>query len=224
MASIPAVINTLDELAMCADALFACDQRFQVLHERNGLPRLRRRAGGLEGLAEIVVGQLISIRAADVIWARVSQSVGQFRAADIAVMQVDQLAGLGLTRAKAATIISAAQLQQSGAFSFAALEKMDDCTATTALMQLKGVGRWTADIYVLSCLGRSDVWPGGDLAVRAGLQSFEGLDRIPAISEMNQLADKWRPLRAVAARYLWDHYAVQRSENARTMQMASQAK
>jgi DNA-3-methyladenine glycosylase II len=216
MASIPVVINTLDDLEICASALFRHDDRFKMLHERNGLPPLRRRAGGLEGLAEIVVGQLISIKAADTIWARVKQSIDRFCPGDVAAMDIDELAGLGLTRAKAATIINAAKLEHGGGFSFASLETMDDSAAAAALMQLKGVGRWTADIYVLSCLGRSDVWPAGDLAVRAGLQSFEGLQDLPAIADMDMLANRWRPLRAVAARYLWDHYGIQRNEKVRS--------
>ncbi|MEE4238289.1 MAG: DNA-3-methyladenine glycosylase 2 family protein [Anderseniella sp.] len=199
-------INTLDELEQAAVSLIRLDGRFAVLHERNGLPRLRTRQGGLEGLAWIVTGQLISARAAEAIWQRVSAALAPFEARQIAGLDIDEVAGLGLTRAKAQTIIDAAGAVRDGAFSFAALEAMDDAQAARALTNLRGIGRWSADIYLMTCLGRPDAWPAGDLAVRAGVQAFLGMPSLPAIAAMDGLASGWRPWRAVAARFLWDHY------------------
>jgi DNA-3-methyladenine glycosylase II len=211
MPSLPPVINTLDDLAACANALFQVDPRFKALHERSGLPKLRRRKGGLEGLSNIIVGQLISTKAANAIWARVEVELAPFDPADIAAIELERLAALGLTRAKAAAVVSAAKAELNGDFSFSTLEKSDDAMAAKALVGLRGVGRWTADIYLMTCLGRTDAWPAGDLAVRVGLQYFEGTEDIPAISDMDEHAEKWRPLRAVAARYLWDHYVAHRA-------------
>jgi DNA-3-methyladenine glycosylase II len=202
-------INTARDLATAAQALVAADARFAALHERNGLPRLRRRAGGLEGLAWIVTGQLISARAAQVIWGRVSTALVPFNAHLLAAMDEAEIASLGLTRAKARTIIAAAAAVRDGRFSFDALEGLDDAEAASALMQLKGIGRWSADIYLMTCLGRCDAWPAGDLAVRVGLQKLLGLEDVPPVAAMDGLAQGWRPWRSVAARYLWDHYVTE---------------
>jgi DNA-3-methyladenine glycosylase II len=78
--------------------------------------------------------------------------------------------------------------------------------ASKILMGLNGIGRWSADIYLLTCLGRPDAWPAGDLAVRSGLQVFLGLNALPPVAQMDALAESWRPWRAVAARYLWEHH------------------
>ncbi len=199
-------INTVGDLEQAAQALIGLDGRFAVLHERNGLPPLRVRPGGLEGLAWIVTGQLISARAAAAIWQRVSAALSPFDAADIAGMDESGLAALGLTRAKARTIIAAAQAECDGVFDHAVLCGLDDMAASKILMSLKGIGRWSADIYLLTCLGRPDAWPAGDLAVRSGLQAFLGLNALPSVAQMDDLAESWRPWRAVAARYLWEHH------------------
>ena len=210
MTSSRLTINTREDLIKAAEHLFELDARFRRLHDVHGLPRLRRRGGGLEGLANIIVGQLVSTRAADVIWGRVAAHLHPFDPARISEMEVDELAALGLTRAKATAIIGAAKAEAAGGFSFDQLALLDDFGARDALLELRGVGPWTADIYLMTCLGRSDAWPAGDLAVRVGLQQFEGMATVPPISEMDQHASKWRPVRAVAARYLWDQYVATR--------------
>ncbi len=203
-------INTLDDLAAGAEALFGLDPRFRRLHEQNGLPRLRRREGGLAGLAHIVVGQLISTKAANSIWARVEPALAPFDAGRISRMPVSDLAGYGLTRAKATAIIGAAKAEQQGRFCFEDLAGLDNDGATAELKKLRGVGQWTADIYLVTCLGRRDAWPAGDLAVRAGIQLFEQLADVPSIPDMDAHGERWRPWRAVAACYLWGLYASDR--------------
>ncbi len=208
----PTTINTIDDLAAGAEALFKLDPRFRILHEQNGLPRLRKRKGGLAGLSHIVVGQLISTRAANSIWERVEKALAPFDVASISKMQVADLVGLGLTRAKATAIINAARAEHEGGFNFGSLADLDDAAVAGELKKLHGVGQWTADIYLVTCLGRSDAWPAGDLAVRVGLKLFEGLGDVPAIAEMYGHAERWRPLRAVAACYLWGLYANHRRQ------------
>lgn len=203
-------INTQLDLEKGAHALAALDARFCGLHDCNGLPELRLRPGGLHGLGWIVTGQLISARAAQVIWRRVEEALASFEPAYIAALAEADLAALGLTRAKARCIIHAAQAELSGQFSFDALHGLDDKTAAAALMALSGIGRWSADIYLITCLGRSDVWPAGDRAVRSGVRHLLGLERLPAISEMDKLAEGWRPWRSVAARYLWELHTEKR--------------
>lgn len=203
-------INTIDDLAAGAEALFELDPRFRALHEQNGLPRLRRRDGGLAGLAHIVVGQLISTKAANSIWARVETALSPFDVARISKMEVSDLAGYGLTRAKATAIINAARAEHEGTFNFSVLAHLDDDRAAAELKKLRGVGQWTADIYLVTCLGRRDAWPAGDLAVRAGVQLFEQLGDMPSIADMPGHGERWRPWRSVAACYLWGLYASHR--------------
>ncbi|MGI9515091.1 MAG: DNA-3-methyladenine glycosylase family protein [Anderseniella sp.] len=203
-------INTVDDLAAGAEALFELDPRFRTLHEQNGLPRLRRREGGLAGLAHIVVGQLISTKAANSIWARVEPVLSPFDVACISRMQVAELAACGLTRAKATAIISAAKAEHEGSFSFDLLAGLDNDGAAAELKKLHGVGQWTADIYLVTCLGRCDAWPAGDLAVRAGVQLFEQLADVPSITDMSAHGERWRPWRTIAACYLWGLYASDR--------------
>lgn len=203
-------INTIDDLVAGAEALFELDPRFRALHEQNGLPRLRRRDGGLAGLAHIVVGQLISTKAANSIWARVETALSPFDVARISKMEVSDLAGYGLTRAKATAIINAARAEHEGTFNFSVLAHLDDDRAAAELKKLRGVGQWTADIYLVTCLGRRDAWPAGDLAVRAGVQLFEQLGDMPSIADMPGHGERWRPWRSVAACYLWGLYASHR--------------
>jgi len=205
-------IDTIDDLAAGSEALFELDPRFRVLHAQNGLPRLRKRVGGLAGLSHIVVGQLISTKAANSIWQRVESALAPFDVASIAKMQVTDLASHGLTRAKATAIINAAKAEHEGVFNFSSLAGLDDADAATELKKLHGVGQWTADIYLVTCLGRCDAWPAGDLAVRVGVQLFEQLGDVPSISDMYGHAERWRPLRAVAACYLWGLYASHRQQ------------
>ena len=204
------LINSLQGLENACAELIRLEPRFGQLQARNGMPRLRTRPAGLEGLAWIVTGQLISAQAAHAIWQRVQNVLHPFEAERIAALPVDEVAAAGLTRAKANCIIGAAQAVCEDRFSFDALAPLEDGAASAWLMQLKGIGRWSADIYLMTCLGRPDAWPAGDLAVRAALQSFLGLDALPPISQMDGLARDWQPWRAVAARYLWDHYLAER--------------
>ena len=213
MTEFTTTINTIGDLAAGAEALFELDPRFRELHAQNGLPRLRRRDGGLAGLAHIVVGQLISTKAASSIWARVEPALSPFDVACISKMELADLASLGLTRTKAKAIIDAAKAEHQGAFDFNALAELDDLTAATELKKLHGIGQWTADIYLVTCLGRSDAWPAGDLAVRVGLQLFEQLEDVPSIADMSAHAERWRPWRAVAACYLWGLYASNRKRD-----------
>ncbi len=213
MTEITTTINTIGDLAAGAEALFELDSRFRELHAQNGLPRLRRRDGGLAGLAHIVVGQLISTKAASSIWARVEPALSPFDVACISAMRVSDLASLGLTRSKATAIINAARAEHEGSFDFNSLAELDDVAAAAELKKLHGIGQWTADIYLVTCLGRSDAWPAGDLAVRVGLQLFEQLEDVPSIADMSVHAERWRPWRAVAACYLWGLYASNRKRD-----------
>lgn len=199
-------IETVEDLAAGVSALGAADPRLAALARRHGLPPLRRAEGGLKGLLRIVMDQQISLRAGAAIWARLEARYRPFEAAVLARATPEELRACGLSAAKIRTCLALADAAATGALDFAALEDLPDAEAAARLTAFPGIGPWTADIYLLACLGRADAWPAGDLAlqVAAGL-AFDLADR-PDARAMAALAEPWRPWRAVAARLLWTHY------------------
>jgi DNA-3-methyladenine glycosylase II len=113
---------------------------------------------------------------------------------------------LGLSGAKARCFIACARAAAKGEIDFVRLHKLSDADAIAALTALPGIGPWTADIYLLSNMGRADSWPCGDLALQAAAHDLLGLPARPDAKDMLQIAENWRPWRAVAARLLWSHY------------------
>jgi DNA-3-methyladenine glycosylase II len=118
----------------------------------------------------------------------------------------------GLSAGKVATIGTIAEAISSDALDLHALASADEETIKAQLTALKGVGPWTADIYIMFCLGRADGWAPGDLALRYAVQDATGADEMPSFLAMEEIAEKWRPWRGVAARMLWTYYAVRRAQ------------
>jgi DNA-3-methyladenine glycosylase II len=124
----------------------------------------------------------------------------------IAALSEDQLRGVGLTRQKAAYVRGLAVALERGEIDLAAIARMDDERAHAELVKLKGIGPWSADIYLLMALGRPDVWPRHDLALASAMREVKRLRSLPTPERQLQIAESWRPWRAVAARILWHHY------------------
>jgi DNA-3-methyladenine glycosylase II len=116
------------------------------------------------------------------------------------------LRGLGVTRQKSAYLIDLSTSIVNSDLSFTKLERMSDDEARTALTRIKGIGLWSADVYLLMAMRRADIWPAGDLALAVAMKELKGLATRPGPLELEQLAEQWRPLRAVAARMLWQYY------------------
>ena len=186
--------------------LCKAEPRFQTILNQHGTPSLRKSPQGLEGLLMIVTEQFLSLQAAAAIWARVRKRIEPFNAEAISKLSSEELLGLGLSRAKTKTFQEAARCVLSGHLDFSAFERHDEENVTKQLCDLPGVGPWTADIYLLSVMGSADAWPAGDLALRIAVQDFLKLNDRPEIKDMVNLAENWRPYRAVAARLLWSHY------------------
>lgn len=113
---------------------------------------------------------------------------------------------LGVTRQKSAYLLHLSQSVVNGDLNFTKLSRMSDDDARLALTRIKGIGLWSADVYLLMAMRRADIWPAGDLALAVAMQELMGLQKRPGPVELEQLAEKWRPHRAVAARMLWQHY------------------
>ena len=123
------------------------------------------------------------------------------------------LRGLGVTRQKSAYLLHLSESIVKGDLSFAKLSRMTDDEARITLTRIKGIGLWSADVYLLMAMRRADIWPAGDLALAVTMQELMGLEKRPGPIELEQLAEKWRPHRAVAARMLWQHYLGRRANH-----------
>ena len=182
------------------------EPRFADIVGRLGPPPLRRAPEGLPGLLRIVTEQMLSLKAADAIWRRLERELHPLDPPAILRRRDNTLMKLGLSGAKARTFKALARAVSDGRLPVDSLSQHHDEEAAARLIAIPGIGRWTADIYLLSCLGRSDVWPIGDIALQAAAAHAFGLTERPGARDMTALAEPWRPWRAVAARLLWAHY------------------
>jgi DNA-3-methyladenine glycosylase II len=182
------------------------------VHDTAGDPPLRRRPAGFEGLARIIVGQQLSIASAAAIWERTAAACRPFEPATLLRLRDNTLAGAGLSRPKIRTLRAIAAACTDG-LDLAALEAASEEEVHTALTEVVGIGPWTADIYIMFCLGRADGWAPGDLALQIAAQRALVLAERPGKDEMLELAERWRPWRGVAARLLWAYYAAVRAKS-----------
>ena len=184
------------------------DPRFAPIIAQTGRPPLRRRAHGYAGLAAIIVSQQLSTASAGAIWGRLHAAFDPFEPAAILRARPARLARLGLSGAKIRALKAIARAIDKGEIDLAKLMDVPADEAHAALTALHGVGPWTADIYLLACLGHADAWPAGDLALQEAARLAFGLKARPTTKEMAPLGDQWRPWRSIAARVLWSYYRV----------------
>ena len=201
-----AVIEHDDHVAQGVEQLIAVEPRFSRVVETHGIPSARRVKNDLPSLLKIIVEQLISLRAADSIWRRIEMQLHPFDAAEILKLEHNQLKSFGLTGAKAKCFLAICHAVHTGELNFLALHHIPDEAVLKKLMSVSGIGPWTADIYLLSALGRADAFPSGDLALQVAAQDLLGLKGRPTPKQFLALAEVWRPWRSVAARLLWSHY------------------
>jgi DNA-3-methyladenine glycosylase II len=191
-------------------ALKKADPRLVPVIAEAGPVPLRRRAGGFVGLARIVTAQQLSNRAAASIWARLEDRLGTVSPANFLATRQEDLRACGLSAAKIATLESVAGEIEAGRLEPEKLSVLGAEDAHGALCALRGIGPWTADIYLLFCLGHADIFPAGDLALRVAVGEALGLAARPGAAEVTEQAVIWAPWRGVAARLFWAWYAVRR--------------
>jgi DNA-3-methyladenine glycosylase II len=171
-----------------------------------GYPEPRIRDRGYVTVLRAIVGQQVSVAAAASMWRKLEAELGpDIPAADLLARDFDTLRACGLSRQKQGYARSLCELVEAGAIDFTALPA-DDEEAIAQLTQIKGIGRWTAEIYLLFAEGRPDIWPAGDLAVQAGLGKILGLEARPSEKETRALAESWRPHRGATAIFTWHCY------------------
>jgi DNA-3-methyladenine glycosylase II len=201
-------LNTQADLENAIHALVAQDVRLKPIFELTGMPSLRQREPGFAGLAAIVCGQQLSTASAAAIWGRVSKAFDPFHHEALRRARADRLGRLGLSAAKIKTLKNIARELAAERLNLDVLANEDADTAHNTLTSLHGIGPWTADVYLLFCLGHGDAWPAGDLAVQEAVRSGLGLKTRPTPKQMAPLAEPWRPLRGAAAHLWWSYYRV----------------
>jgi DNA-3-methyladenine glycosylase II len=171
-----------------------------------GPPPLRRREAGFAGMAAIIVAQQVSTASATTIFGRLQARIVPLEAAEIAKATEEDLRACGLSNAKIRTLRALADATTEGGLDLSQLADLDAEDAHEALVAVKGVGPWTADVFLLFCLGHPDAFPAGDVALQEAAKLALNLKQRPDAERLERIAERWRPLRGVAARMLWAYY------------------
>ena len=194
-------------------ALAEADPRLKPLTERFSHIIYRQREGGFTALLRLIVEQQLSVKAADTITARLHAGLGDVSPRALLAHDDDRMRGYGLSRPKIAYARGLAEAIDSGAFDVTALRELETDDAAKALIALKGIGRWTAEVYLMFSEGRLDLFPVGDIALREAVGWLDGLDSRPNEAYCAERALTWSPYRSIAAHLLWAWYgAVRRGE------------
>ena len=207
-------METLTEvsLAKAVRVLIQRDADLKTIYDTYGLPPLWERKPGFATLVHIILEQQVSLASAKAAFDKLRGVLGSVTPRKLLTLNDDQLKAVGFSRQKMGYARHLAQAIVSRRFSPKALEAMPDDEARASLVQLKGIGHWSADIYLLMVLRRPDVWPHGDLALATAAHQVKQLAARPNYDELDQLAEQWQPYRAVAARLLWHHYLSERKK------------
>lgn len=193
-------------LSAALGALAAADPDLAGALAVAGPPPARHRPRGFHGLARIILAQQVSAAAASTVWKRLALAIDPFEAHAVAALSHDALRAHGLSRQKAAYLLALAGEIHTGRLALNRIHRLPDEEAIAALTALKGIGRWSAEIYLLFALRRPDVMPAGDLALQIAAQQLKGLRRRPDPDRLLRIAEAWRPHRSAAALLLWHYY------------------
>ena len=200
------MVRTVDTLNRSLDALAAAEPAFARTLQTHGRPEPRLSQPGVETLLRTIVGQQVSVAAARSMWSKLTARYGEPVDLTALIAATDEeLREAGLSRQKAGYARSLAALVLSGELDLAQLPA-DDEQAIELLTRIKGIGRWSAEIYLLFAEGRGDVWPAGDLAVQIEVGRMLGLGERPTEKQLRELAEPWRPHRGAAAVLAWHSY------------------
>jgi DNA-3-methyladenine glycosylase II len=194
------------EARAALDRLIASDPDLAAIEVRAGLLPWRTRTPGFPGLLQAIIAQQISNQAAAAIWGRLRAVGGALEPAGMLALSDEALRAAGLSRPKIAHCRSLAAAFDDGTLRAEAIAAMDDEAAVAAIASVRGLGPWTAEVYLLFALGRPDVFPAGDIALQSSAAHLKGLPARPGPAVLRQMADTCRPARALAARLLWHHW------------------
>ncbi len=201
------IIRNEDDVRLGLEALLRLDPRLVPIAAQAGPVPLRLREPGFAGLAHIIVSQMVSRASAEAIWRRMLPADGLLTAEGYALLHAEAWRDFGLSRAKAETLSLIAETVVSGHLDLAGLCLRPPEEALGELTALKGVGPWTAEVYLMFCGGHADVFPAGDVALQSAVGAAFGLAARPEAKALTALAEAWSPWRSVAARLFWAYYA-----------------
>lgn len=199
---------TPESLAAAAKTLAARDRHLNFIYQNHGVPPMWARRPGFPTLLRIVIEQQVSLVSARAMFERLKSNIDPFTAAGFIEFGEPALRSLGVTRQKAHYCVQVAHAFTNGHLN--KLARMNDEDAHGTLISIKGVGPWTANIYLLMALRRPDIWPDGDVALATAVGRLRKINPRPSFGELAQIAERWRPYRSVAARMLWQYYLAER--------------
>jgi DNA-3-methyladenine glycosylase II len=179
---------------------------FAYILKTCGYPPNWQQEKGFIGLVRIILGQQVSVTSANATYNRLQSLVATMTPENILLCDQDKLKIAGLSRQKAKYILELSAACISGELDLQKIDQADDITLRTTLKQIKGIGDWTVDIYLLMSLQRPDAFPKGDLGIAIALQKLQGLSKRPTPNEVEKIGEKWQPWRGVATRLLWHYY------------------
>lgn len=203
-------LDSEDAVARHLTALIARDPRLAVVYERAGPFPPRTAPRGFAGLAKVVCGQQLSVASANAIWARFEALPGALDPQGYLGLGEETVRGVGFSLGKFRTVRAIAEAVVAGDLDFACVEALPAEEAVAYLTTHRGIGPWTAEIYLMFCAGHPDVFPAGDLALQKAVAHGLGLDAQPSIKQLIELAREWSPHRATAALLFWRYYAAMR--------------
>jgi len=200
-----------ETLAQGVEFLSRVDQDLGRIAAQLGQPPLWARQPGFPTLVHIILEQQVSLASARAAFMKLQAKTLEVNPETFLTLDDEDLKRIGFSRQKAAYCRELARSLLANEIDLDALDALDDPAARSALMKIKGIGPWTADIYLLMAMLRHDIWPVGDLAIAAAVQELKGLATRPGPAELEWIALPWRPWRAVAARLLWHYYLRERN-------------
>ena len=177
-----------------------------AIHASHGDPPLWRRDEGFTTLVHIILEQQVSLKSAKSMLLRLDGAIQPFTPERFLELSDVGLRGLGVTRQKSSYLLDLSASIVNGELNFTKLARMSDDDVRVVLTKIKGIGSWSADVYLLMAMRRADIWPAGDLALAVAMKELMGLATRPAPLQLEKWAEQWRPHRAVAARMLWQYY------------------
>jgi DNA-3-methyladenine glycosylase II len=207
-------IDTAEGVAWHLEKLTALDPRLAPMLESVGTVLPRVNPQHFAGMAKVVCGQLLSVQSAAAIWARYAALPVALEAEGYLGLSEDDVRAAGFSRAKYTTMRAIAEAVVSGELDFAEVDLLPGDVAIARLVALKGVGPWTAEVYLLFCAGHPDIFPAGDLALLKAAHHGLGLDARPTIKDMIGLAQDWSPHRSAAALLFWRYFAALKNREA----------
>ena len=203
-------IVSRETLCKAVDELCTRDTDLGRVVQRHGPPPLWVRRPNFATLVRIILEQQVSLASAESTFRRLQGAVRRVTPERVARLSLTEIRRLGFTRQKAGYCLDLARLIEAGGLNLKHLSRADDGAVRAALLEVRGIGPWTADIYLLMALRRPDVWPDGDVALAAAAYRVKRLRQRPNFDRLRKIASKWRPWRSVAARILWHHYLSER--------------